>query len=433
MEDIEKKITKARIKLFFDQPFFGNLTMGMKMIDATDSGWCPTAAVDGRNIYYNRNFFNDLSLSEIVFVLCHEVLHVALDHLGRRSHRDPQWWNMAADYVINDMLIKDKIGTMPTKPVEDPVEKAQGHTSQRVGLHNPKYSGWNSEKVYEDLEKRKVKKELTLDVHLELGKDGDKKKGGGRGDDGKGKGKIPGPGIEISEEELDQIREEMQARVIQAAQAAHAAGKLPASIARLVQELTEPVINWRELLRQTVQSCLTDDFTWQKPNRRHMYSGIFMPTLKKDETVDVAVALDMSGSMSDDMARDCLSEVYGLVTSYADFRLSVVCFDTRAYNYEVFTPDNIDDLLSYETKGGGGTDFMAFWDHWQNNDIEHKKAVIFTDGYCSTEGPNNGWGPDNYCDTLWILLGGRHSQIVPPFGSYAYYEHGEGVTEMGEA
>jgi predicted metal-dependent peptidase len=430
MEDIGKKITKARIKLFFDHPFYGNLTMGMKLIDATETSWCPTAAVDGRNIYYNRNFFADLSLQEVVFVLCHEVLHVALDHLGRRGHRDPQWWNMSTDYVINDMLIKDKIGTMPTKPVEDPAEKARGHTSQRVGLHNPKYSGWNSEKVYEDLEKRKVKKELTLDVHLELGNDGSKKKGGGGGDR-PGDGKTSGPGIEISEDELDQIREEMQARVIQAAQAAHAAGKLPASIGRLIAELTEPVINWRELLRETVQSCLTDDFTWNKPNRRHMYNGIFMPTLRKDETVDVAVALDMSGSMTDDMVRDCLSEVYGLVTSYADFQLSVVCFDTEAYNYQVFTPDSIDDLLTYEAKGGGGTDFMAFWKHWQHNDIEPKKAVVFTDGYCGSVGPNNGWGPDNYCDTLWILLGGRHSGIVPPFGSYAYFEPQEGVTEVG--
>ena len=74
MDDIEKKIVKARIKLFFDQPFFGNLTMGMKLVDATESGWCPTAATDGRSIYYNKKFFNELSLNEVVFVLCHEVL-----------------------------------------------------------------------------------------------------------------------------------------------------------------------------------------------------------------------------------------------------------------------------------------------------------------------------------------------------------------------
>lgn len=422
-EEINQKISRARIKLFFDQPFFGNLVMGMPLVDATDFGWCPTAAVDGRNIYYNRTFFKSLDLQEIIFVLCHEVLHVAYDHLGRRSHRDPEWWNMANDYVINALLTHEKIGSMPTKPVEDPSKKG-GATSQRVGLYNAKYHNWHSEKVYEDLETRKVKKELTLDVHLELGKDGDEK------GNGKGNGKQPGDGnggISISEGELDAIRDEIRARVIQAAQAAQAAGKLPAGLARLISEMTDPVINWRDLLQQNIQSCITDDFSWQKPDRRHMYSGIFMPSLKKDETVDVAVALDMSGSMTDAMVRDCLGEIYGLMTSYNDFTVSVLCFDTLPYNYEVFTQDNIEDLLSYETKGGGGTEFMAFWDYWKDHDIEPKKAIVFTDGYCSSTGPNNGWGPHNYCDTLWILIGGRQSQIEPPFGESCDYEPGEGV------
>lgn len=459
MDDTEKKITKAKIKLFFEHPFFGNLTMGMKLLDSTDSGWCPTAATDGRNIYYNRNFFQNLNPNEVIFVLCHEILHVAFDHLGRRNHRDPVYWNMANDYVINAMLMKEKIGTMPTKPVEDPAAKARGETHQRVGLYDARYDGWYSEKIYEDLQKRKVEKKLTLDVHLELGDDAkdqpDKSgpgvkisaKGGKKltldvpifgndanGEvelgDGQGQGKdqpgTSGPGVEISAEDLRKIREEMRGRVITAAQSAQAAGKLPASIARLVNELTEPVINWRELLAQNIQSCLTDDFTFQRPNRRHMYSGVFLPSLKKDETVDVTVAIDMSGSISDKMAQEFLSEVWGIANSYADFRISVLCFDTQVYNFQVFTPDTVDDLLSYECKGGGGTDFMAFWNYWRENDIEPKKAVIFTDGY-----PGGEWGPSNYADTLWIITEGRHTKIVPPFGQYAYFEAQQGVVEVG--
>lgn len=459
MDDTEKKITKAKIKLFFEHPFFGNLTMGMKLLDSTDSGWCPTAATDGRNIYYNRNFFQNLNPNEVIFVLCHEILHVAFDHLGRRNHRDPGYWNMANDYVINAMLMKEKIGTMPTKPVEDPAAKARGETHQRVGLYDARYDGWYSEKIYEDLQKRKVEKKLTLDVHLELGDDAkdqpDKSgpgvkisaKGGKKltldvpifgndanGEvelgDGQGQGKdqpgTSGPGVEITAEDLRKIREEMRGRVITAAQSAQAAGKLPASIARLVNELTEPVINWRELLAQNIQSCLTDDFTFQRPNRRHMYSGVFLPSLKKDETVDVTVAIDMSGSISDKMAQEFLSEVWGITNSYADFRISVLCFDTQVYNFQVFTPDTVDDLLSYECKGGGGTDFMAFWNYWRENDIEPKKAVIFTDGY-----PGGEWGPSNYADTLWIITEGRHTKIVPPFGEYAYFEAQQGVVEVG--
>jgi predicted metal-dependent peptidase len=415
-DPIQKKISQSRLKLLFGQPFFGTLTMQLPLVDATDSGWCSTAAVDGRNIYYNRDFFADLDVDEIQFVLCHEVLHVALDHLGRRSHRDPQWWNMANDYVINGMLIKEKIGKMPTKKVTDVDEK--GETNQRVGLYEEKYVDWTSEAVYDDLEKRKVKKQMTLDVHLELGNDS--KDGKGKPQDGKG------PGIEISEEELAKIREELKNKVIQAAQAA--AGKMPASLARLVDSLVEPKINWRDLLQQNIQSCITDDFTWMRPNRKHMYGGIFLPTLDKDETIDIAIAIDMSGSISDAMAMDFLSEIYGCMQQYNDFTLSILCFDTQVYNYQMYTKDTQEELLNYKCKGGGGTDFDAFWSFWKEQNIEPKKAVVFTDGY-----PFGSWGPENYCDTLWIITEGQKTRVKPPFGQYAYYDHGQGVQEIGAA
>ena len=415
---IKKKISQARLKLLFGQPFFGTLTMQLPLVDATDSGWCTTAAVDGRNIYFNRDFFADLDVDEVVFVLCHEVLHVALDHFGRRTHRDPSWWNMANDYVINAMLTNDKVGKMPTKKVTDVDEK--GETNQRVGLYDPKYSGWTSEAVYDDLEKRKVKKQMTLDVHLELGKDGK---------DGQG-GKVPtdkdGNPIKISEEDLKAIRDEFKNKVLQAAQAA--AGKMPASLQRLVDDLVEPKVNWRDLLQQNIQSCISDDFTWMRPNRKHMYGGIFLPTLDKDETVDLAIAIDMSGSISDDMAKDFLSEVYGIMSMYNDFSISVLCFDTAVYNFKQFTKDTMDDLLQYQCKGGGGTDFDAFWKYWKDNDIEPKKAVVFTDGF-----PFGSWGPEGYADTLWIITEGHKTRVKPPFGQYAYYDSTTGVEEIGEA
>lgn len=420
-DPVAKKISQARIKLLFSQPFFGNLTMHLKLIDATDAGWCPTAAVDGRNIYYNRNFFQDLEVDEIVFVLCHEVLHVAFDHFGRRSHRDPQWWNMANDYVINGTLVQDKIGKMPTKKVTDEnVKDENGKSVQRVGLYDGKYIGWSSEAVYDDLEKRKVKKEETLDVHIEMGTDRSKGKGSGDKD---GKGKIP---IEIDADELKKIREEMKGKVLQAANAA--AGRMPAGLQRLIDDLVEPKVNWRDLLQQNIQSCIVDDFTWVRPNRKHMYSGVFLPVLDKDETVNVAVAIDMSGSISDEMARDFMSEIHGIMNAYTDFTISILCFDTQVYNYKEFTNENADELLRYEPKGGGGTDFTAFWNYWKDNNIEPKKACIFTDGF-----PFGDWGPENYCDTLWIITEGAKTRVKPPFGSYCYYTPKEGIEEVETA
>ena len=197
---------------------------------------------------------------------------------------------------------------------------------------------------------------------------------------------------------------------------------------RLVDDLIEPKINWRDLLQQNIQSCITDDFTWMRPNRKHMYGGIFLPTLDKDDTIDIAIAIDMSGSISDDMAKDFLSEVYGIMQMYNDFTISVLCFDTQVYNFQKFTKDSADDLLAYECKGGGGTEFMAFWKYWMDEQIEPKKAVIFTDGY-----PFGSWGPESYCDTLWIITEGHKTRVKPPFGQYAYYDHDTGVEEIGQA
>lgn len=407
---VETKIKQAKIKLLFGQPFFGTLIMHLPLVDATDAGWCPTAAVDGRNIFYNRDFFRDLEVDEIQFILCHEVLHVAFDHFGRRNHRDPSWWNMANDYVINGALVRDKIGKMPTKRVD--VKDENGKGAQRVGLYEDKYVGWTSEAVYDDLEKRKVKKEMTIDVHLEMGGDANDK-------DGKGQP------IQISASDLAKIREDAKGKVLQAANAA--AGKMPASLRRLVDDLIEPKINWKDLLRTSIQSCITDDFTWMRPNRRHMYGGIFLPTLTKEETIDIEIAIDMSGSISDAMGKDFLSEVHGIMEMYHDFNIGVMTFDTEPYGHKIFTKDTQDELLKYKLMGGGGTDFGAFWNYWKNNKIEPKLAVIFTDGF-----PYGDWGPHNYADTLWVITEGAKTRVKPPFGRYAYYTSGSGIDEIGE-
>lgn len=410
---LETKIKQARVKLLFTSPFFGNLLMHMPMKDVTDDGWCPTAAVDGRYIYFNRDFLNKLSIDEIQFVLCHEILHVAFDHLGRRSHRDPSWWNMANDYVINGLLIKDNIGKMPTQRVDVPDENnGKKSTTQRVGLYDQKYVGWTSEAVYDDLEKRKVKKELTLDVHLEAGKDGKNSKNG-----------IP---IDISDEDLKKIRETIKNNVLQAANAA--GGKLPEGIRRLINDLVEPKVDWKDLLKQSIQSCLSDDFTFQRPNRKHMYSGIFLPTLKKDEKIDIQIAIDMSGSITDEMGKDFISEIYGIMQLYSDFKIGIVCFDTDVYNYREFTKDTQDELLRYNLKGGGGTDFDAFWNFWMEEGIEPELALVFTDGF-----PGGSWGPSNYADTLWIITEGAKTRVKPPFGRYGYYSSDNGIDELDEA
>jgi len=166
-----------------------------------------------------------------------------------------------------------------------------------------------------------------------------------------------------------------------------------------------------------IQSMLKNDFTWQRCSRKSQHSGIYLPGTKEDVRVEAAVAIDCSGSMSEDMLRDLLSEVKGIMEQFMDFKLRVWCFDTRVYNEQSFSPENLDDIDSYDIKGGGGTDFMCNWHYMKEHDIQPERFIMMTDGY-----PCGSWGDEFYCDTLFLIHGDPSHHLVGPFGMTAWYE-----------
>lgn len=383
-----EKLVTARIGLLLKAPFFGNLATRLQLTNA--DAWCGTAATDGRKFYYNSEFINNLPLKQLEFLFGHEVLHVVYDHMGRRGNRDPKLWNIADDYCVNSDLIEQRVG-----------EKIP------VALYDAKFKGQSAEEVYdylyENAEKIDIGKLLqqVLDDHL----DGD---GDGDGDD------EDGNRPKLSKAEMDAIRDEIKEAVLQAAQAV-GAGNLPAGVKRMIKDLTEPVISWQELLQQQIQSIIKDDFTWMRPSRRGWHMDAVMPGMKPGETIDICIAIDTSGSISERDIKDFMSEIQGIMDSYNEYKIKVWCFDTEVYNEQNFTSENLDDISSYEPAGGGGTDFMANWEYMKEHNIEPKKFIMFTDGM-----PFGEWGEENYCDTVWIIKGNPGCE--PPWGIWAHYE-----------
>lgn len=386
------KLITARVGLLLRHPFFGNMATRLKMIDASD--WCATLATDGRNFYYNNEFVDKLKPKEAEFGFAHEVLHNVFDHMGRRNDRDPQLSNIAADYAANQILKDEKIGEVPTwiKIFQD-----------------NKYRGWSYEQIYEDVEKNAVKIDLSklgelLDEHL----DGDDEGEGGGGDkDGNG------PPV-LTADEKKKIRDEIKEAMVAAAQSA-GAGRVPAGVARMIQDFTEPKMDWRQMLRMNIQSIVKSNFSFQRPNRKSQHCGAVLPGMMNEETVDISVAIDMSGSISDKQAKDFLSEVKGIMDEYVDFKLDLWTFDTDVYGYKQFTGDTADEIMEYECKGGGGTDFEANWEFMKDQGIEPKRFIMFTDGY-----PCGSWGDEDYCETLFIVHG--NESIIAPFGQTAHYK-----------
>jgi predicted metal-dependent peptidase len=363
-----------------------------------------TAATDGRFLYYNTQFFNAMNNREIEFVIAHEILHCVYDHFGRRENRNPMLYNIAADYVVNNLLVDQRIGEKP-KVVEC--------------YQDFKYRDWTSEEVYDELfdQAQKNGEELIkqlgelLDEHLDLEGDGDED--GDGNSNGKGRPRY-------SREELDQIRDEMKEAMINAVQSA-GAGNVPAGIARMIKEMTEPKINWRELIRQQIQSTIKSDYSWGRPSRKGWHSGAILPGMLFLDTIDICIGLDMSGSIGNDQATDFLSEIKGIMEEFKDYKIKVWCFDTKVYNEQDFSAEGGEDLMDYEIMGGGGTDFDANWTYMKDHDIQPKKFIMFTDGY-----PWNSWGDSEYCETVFIIHGHHDKSLQAPFGITAHYEEANG-------
>jgi predicted metal-dependent peptidase len=397
-DEVKEKVITARVGLLLRHPWFGNMATRLRVQPC--DGWCPTAATDGRNLFYNSQFFNKLTTKQIEFVIAHEILHCVFDHIIRREERNPQLYNVACDYKVNNTLVRDKIGDVPDIQI----------------YQDYKYDGWTSEEIYDELYDQADKIDLDelgkmLDEHVDWEKEQEGNGSGNDKKDGEGKGRP-----KYTREELEKIRDEIKENMISAAQGA-GAGNVPGEIERMIKDLTEPKMNWREILQQQIQSTIKNDFTFARPSRKGWHMGAVLPGQNFDETIDICIALDMSGSIGDEQARVFLSEIKGIMDQYEDYRIKLWCFDTEVYNEDEFSADDGRDITEYDIKGGGGTDFDCNWNYMKEHDIQPKKFIMFTDGM-----PWNSWGDPDYCDTVFLIHSVYGRAPEAPFGVTTYYE-----------
>ena len=456
----EDKITKARIDFIYnDCVFLGNLALRLKLVDATL--WCPTAATDFKHLYYNRDFIGRCSLSEVKFVIAHEVMHCVYDHFNRRNGREPRMYNCAGDYVINLELKDLGIGEFPSSDTMMDPEWAEKMRQENPKawkkmrkefpggepgvLCDEKYRGMASEEVYDLLMKDQKDQQqqqqcnscggsgeqddgeggtepcddcggsgqsggngpVSHDMHI------DPEIGNGDGEDGEN-GPVP-----MTQEEFDRMSDDMKKAIMDAAKVAEgargSAGNMPGGVKRLIDEWTDSTVDWRDYLNNVIQSTLKSDYTWSRQSRKSMSSSYYLPAMDNDDLVSVDLAIDTSGSMTSEMLKDILGEVKGIMDQFADFRLRVWCFDTSTYEIHEYGPDNVDDIYDFELVGGGGTMFECNWEMMREEEIMPDQFILCTDGY-----PCGSWGEEDYCDTVFLVHG--HTNLVAPFGITVHHE-----------
>lgn len=377
MEDkFTEKIRAARIKMIISHPFFGQMATNLRLIE--DNEGCKTAATDGVNFYYNETFIDSLNKQEMIFVFGHEVLHNVFEHHFRRGNRNPLIWNIACDYVVNLVLVQSHIGTPPK-------------LSKGGVLLDKKYENMYAEEVYDIFFKEiKDSKHLQalvdrlLDDHPDLS------------------GK--------TQKEIEELKAKIKEDLLKASQSS-GAGNIPEGVLRHIKNITEPKLDWRDIIRQNIISVLVSDSSFYRSNKKNTYaddSVIFAGRLKEN-AIKIVISMDMSGSITDGIANEFLSEIEGIVSQFREYTIDIWSFDTQVYNHVQYTSDCGEFISEYEPKGGGGTMFECNWDYMKSNDINPELFIMFTDMF-----PCGGWGDPDYCDTIFVSRGNKGT--VAPFG-----------------
>lgn len=434
IQNVADKIVQARSDFLMRQPFFGLMSMNLKLINS--SNWLVTAATDGKHFYYNVGFFLLLEPEEIKFVFAHEILHCAYDHFLRSyitedfSHYESKYdvtlsydqknklkhelVNIAADYCVNRDLIECEIGQKIRPEII------------RI-FYDKKYDGKTMEEIYKELLKDGPGEGEMLDDHSVGNKAAGNKL---RRADIQGKGdaeSTDGP-EDMTPAEKEAVAKEFNEKMIAAfdAQTSHeerkeqdkmSAGKMPAELKRIIARLKKPEINWRHYIRRKIISYFKQNENWASPHRRSFDTSFILPGTKQSERVDIHIAIDCSGSISERELGDFLSEIGGIALQFKDYVFRVWTFDGKVYteSFVEYTTKNIRELPKYKFFGGGGTSFQSNWDFMRANKIKPHLFIMFTDGYTGDT-----FGDAGFCETVFVV----NTDVVIPekFGKTIRYK-----------
>jgi predicted metal-dependent peptidase len=352
--EVERKVGKAKALLILDHPFFGT-AVSKRPIQYTDI--IPTAAMSATGqMMMNPEWVEPLTVKNIMFLMAHEAMHYMLAHALRRKHRDASAWNVACDKVINDTLIDAKVGDF-----------IDG------GIHLHDARNYASEELYDE---------------------NDNDTGGGIGQDIGDP--VDGNGKPLDESQVHQLEAQAKIDAIQSAKAAKATGKLPASIERMIDDMVNVTTPWHEKLERYMNSKVKDGYSWNRPNRRFIGQGVYLPGADYVARMgEIVIAVDTSGSLQSEELAYFNAHINRILETCLPEKVTVLYCDYNIGGEVEYTPDDLP--ITLKPVGGGGTSFKPVFKWLDDYDGEVECLVYFTDG----------WGDqdeieEHAVDTVWL-------------------------------
>jgi len=367
----QQKLDRAVTSLMRDSRtawLSGILVMGKRTLCAEKT---ETAATDGVNEWYNPSYVDELSTAHLQTLVLHESLHKAFKHLHVWQDlwkEDARAANHAMDYVINLVIVDELKFTLP----ED-------------ALYDTQYRGMDTKQVYTLLRSNPPPpNQAPQDYH-----------------DWDNAQRMP-------EEQVERAKKAVDTAMRHGAIVAKHMGNAQGDLERWGL-LQTPKLDWRSLLAEflTAASQQRDDTTWRRPSRRGLALGLYLPSATSASLGSIVVAVDTSGSVSDQELGAMLSEVQSLCLGLCPQRVLLLYWDAKIEKEEVYGPGSYDQLAqSTRAVGGGGTDAHCVAQYLEQHKVDHDVLIVLTDGILPSF-------PTFEKPTAWVIT---TSNITAPTG-----------------
>ena len=350
---VAQALERTRFELLRRFPFVGNLAMRLDLVPVMDDR-LGTAATDGRRVFFDCAFHASLKPAERLFVLAHEVWHVAMLHFARIASRDRARFNLAADLEIQFILLEQGLKPPWILPCDE------------------MWRLLSAEEIYDRLPPPRPESSALPD---DLGDDLDPK--AGKPDEERIR-------LDPDYAPLVEPDAEVRARAAIRQAAAYArgrgAGSLPARVESLLREIERPLVDWRTALRRFVAPVYGGRRRWLPPSRRHVGGGLYLPS-RRDERLRAVLAIDTSGSTTE-LLPVFFGELAGLLRTFGRYELAVLQCDAAVLREDLWTdstpPPPVD---KWRVAGFGGTDFRPVFDWVGRQKTRPDVLVYLTDGF----------------------------------------------------